>query len=80
MALKKTLYNAGLFLTDNRKPAHRDSGTNFNDIIHYIISPTAIFNNNQNLTLSNNISSDHSHILLIIKQIFKRYMPAPIKV
>ena len=80
MALKKPLYNAGLFLTDNSKPAHRDRGTNFRDIIHYIISPTAIFNNIQNLTLSNDISSDHSHILLIIQQIFKRYMPAPIKV
>ena len=79
MALKKALYNAD-FVDGNSKPTHRDSRTNTSDIIDYIISSPAIFNNIQNLTLSNDISSDHSHILLIIKQIFKRYMPAPIKV
>ena len=63
MALKKALYDAGLFVTENSKPTHRDSKTNTNDIIDYIMSSPAIYNNIQNLTLNNDLSSDHSAIL-----------------
>ena len=51
MALKKALNDADLFVADNSKPTHRDSKTDTNDIIDYIISSPAIYNNIQNLTL-----------------------------
>ena len=63
MVLKKALYNADLFIDDNSKPTHRDGRTNRSDIIDYIISSPAIFNKIQNLTLNNDLSSDHSAIL-----------------
>ena len=63
MALKKALYNADLFITENRKPTHRDSRTNTSDIIDYIISSPVIFNNIQNITRNNDLFSDHSAIL-----------------
>ena len=61
--MKKALYNADLFIDDNSKPTHRDGRTNRSDIIDYIISSPAIFNKIQNLTLNNDLSSDHSAIL-----------------
>ena len=63
LALKKALYNTDLFIADNSKPTHRDGTTNKSDIIDYIISSPAIFNKIQNLTLNNDLSSDHSAIL-----------------
>ena len=63
MALKKALNDADLFVADNSKPTHRDSKTDTNDIIDYIISSPAIYNNIQNLTLNSDLSSDHSAIL-----------------
>ena len=63
MALKKALYDADLFVAENSKPTRRDSRTNTSDIIDYIISPPAISNNVQNLTLNNDLSSDHYAIL-----------------
>ena len=66
MALKKALYDADLFVAENSKPTHRDSRTNTSDIIDYIISSPAIYNNIQNLTLNNDLSSDHSAILFDI--------------
>ena len=42
---------------------HRDGRTNKCDIIDYIISSLAIFNKIQNLTLNNDLFSDHSAIL-----------------
>ena len=79
MALKKALYNAD-FIDDNSKPTHRDSRTNTSDIIDYIISSPAIFNNIQNLTLNNDLSSDHSAILFDFSTNFNKSMPPPIKV
>ena len=63
LVLKKALYNADLFTDNNSKPTHRDGRTNRSDIIDYIISSPAIFNKIQNLTLNNDLSSDHSAIL-----------------
>ena len=63
LALKKALYNADLFIADNSKPSHGGGRTNKSDIIDYIISSPAIFNKFQNLTLNNDLSSDHSAIL-----------------
>ena len=63
MALKKALYNADLFITDNSIPTHRDSRTNTSNIIDYVISSPAIFNKIQNLSLNSDLSSDHSAIL-----------------
>ena len=63
MALKKVLYDADLFVAENSKPTHKDSKTNTNEIIDYIISSPAIYNNIQNLALNNDLSSDHSAIL-----------------
>ena len=63
LALKKALYNTDLFIADNSKPTHRDGRINKCDIIDYIISSSAIFNKIQNLTLNNDLSSDHSAIL-----------------
>ena len=63
IALKKALYNADLFIADNSIPTHRDSRTNSSDIIDYLISSPATFNNIQNLTLNNDLSSDYSAIL-----------------
>ena len=79
MALKKALYNAH-FIDDNSKPTHRDSRRNTSDIIDYIISSPAIFNNIQNLTLNNDLSSDHSAILFDFSTNFNKSMPPPIKV
>ena len=64
MALKKALYDADLFVAEkNSKTTHRDSRSNTSDIIDYIISSPAINNNIKNLTLNNDLSSDHSAIL-----------------
>ena len=63
MALKKALYNADFFIVDNSIPTLRDSRTNNSDIIDYIISSAVIFNKIQNLTLNNDLSSDHSAFL-----------------
>ena len=64
MALKKAFYNSDLFIADNSTPTHRDSRTNTSDIINYVISSSAIFNKIKNLSLNNDLSSDHSAILL----------------
>ena len=63
LVLKKTLCNADLFIVDNSKPTYRDGRTNKSDILDYIISSTAIFNKIQNLSLNDDLSSDHSAIL-----------------
>ena len=63
LVLKKTLCNADFFIVDNSKPTYRDGRTNKSDILDYIISSTAIFNKIQNLSLNNDLSSDHSAIL-----------------
>ena len=79
MALKKALYNADLFIAENSKPTNRDSRTNTSDTIDYIISSPAIYNNFQNLTLNNDLSSDHFTILFdFLTNINKS--PLPIKV
>ena len=61
--MKKALYNTDLFIAEYSKPTHRDSRTNTSDIIDYIIYSPAIFNNIQNITVSNDLYSDHSAIL-----------------
>ena len=78
MALKKALYNAH-FIDDNSKPTHRDSRRKTSDIIDYIISSPAIFNNIQNLTLNNDLSSDHSTILFDFSTNFNKSMCLPLK-
>ena len=80
MALKKALYDADLFVAENSKPTHRDSRTNTSDIIDYIISSPAIYNNIQNLTLNNDLSSDHSAILFDITTNINKSTLLPIKV
>ena len=80
MALKKALYNADLFITDNSKPTHRDGRTNKSDIIDYIISLLAIFSKIQKLTLNNDLSSDHSAILFDFSTNLSKFMLSPIKV
>ena len=79
MALKKALYNADLFIAENSKPTNRDRRTNTSDTIDYIISSPAIYNNFQNLTLNNYLSSDHFTILFDSSTNIKK-SPLPIKV
>ena len=43
--IEKALYNANLFIADNIIHIYRDSRTNASDILDYIISSTAIYNN-----------------------------------
>ena len=78
--MKKALYNADIFIADNSIPTHRDSRTNSNDINDYIISSPAIFNNIQNLTLNNDLSSDHSVVLFDFLTNFNKSILPPIKV
>ena len=78
--IEKALYSADLFMADNSKPTHRDSRTNTSDISNYIISSPVIFNNIQNLTLNNNLSSDHSAILFDFLTDVNKSTPLPIKV
>ena len=80
LALKEALYNADLFIADNSKSTHRDGRTNKSDVIDYIISSPAIFNKIQNLTLNNDLSSDHSDILFDFSTNLNKYMPPSIKV
>ena len=77
---KKALYNADLFIADNSIPTHRDSGTNSSDIIDYIISSPAISNKIQNLTLNNDLSTDHSAVLFDFLTNFNKYILFSIKV
>ena len=80
MALKKVSYNADLFIAGNSKPTHRDRRTNKSDIIDYTISSPAIFNKIQNLTLNNDLSSDHYAILFDFSTNLNKSMLPPIKV
>ena len=81
ITLKKAWYNAAdLFIADNSKPTHRNSRKNTSDIIDYIISSSAIFNNIQNLTLNSNLSSDHFAILFDFSTNNNKSTPLPIKV
>ena len=64
IALKEALYNDDLFIAENSISMHEDSKTNISDIIDYIISSPAIYNNIQELSLNNDFSSDHSAILV----------------
>ena len=80
MPLKKALCNADLFITDNSKPTNRDSRTNKSDIIDYVISSLAIFNKIQNLTLNNDLSSDHSAIFFDFSTNLNKSVLPPIKV
>ena len=73
------LYNADLFIADNSKPTHRESRTNTSNIINYIASWPAIFNNIQNLTLNNDLSSDHSAILFDFSTKINKSTPLSIK-
>ena len=59
---------------------HRDNRTNTSDIIDYIISSPAIYNKIQNLTLNNDLSSDHSAILFDFSTNISKSIPLPIKV
>ena len=80
LALKKALCNADIFTADNSKPTHRDSRTSKSDIIDYKITSPAIFNKIQNLTLNNDLSSDHSAILFDFSTNLNKSMLPPIKV
>ena len=62
IALKKALYDTDLFIVENNITTNRDSRTNKSDVIDYLISSLAICNNIQNLSIDNNLSSDHSAI------------------
>ena len=79
MTLKKPLYNDDLFIAENSKLTNRDRRTNTIDTIDYIISSPAIYNNFQNLTLNNDLSSDHFTILFDFSTNINKY-PPPIKV
>ena len=79
IALKKALYNAGLFIADSSISTYTDSRTNTRDIIDYIISSPSIFDNIQNLTLNNDISSDHSEILFYFLTNFNKSILLPLK-
>ena len=79
IALKKALYNAGLFIADSSIPTYTDSRTNTRDIIDYIISSPSIFDNIQNLTLNNDLSSDHSEILFYFLTNFNKSILLPLK-
>ena len=80
MALKKALFNADLFNAENSKPTHRDSRIDTNNIIDYIISSLAIYNNIKNLALNNDFSSDHSAILFDFTTNFNKITSPPLKV
>ena len=60
IALKKAPNNADIFLVENSIPTNTDNRTNTDDIIDYIISLPAIYNNIQNLSISNDLPSGHS--------------------
>ena len=77
---KKALYNANLFIADNSIHTHRDSRTNASDINDYIISSLAIYNNIQNLSINNDLSSDHSAILINLTTNINKSVSRPIKV
>ena len=79
LALKKSLYNADLFIADNSIPTYRDSRTNSSDIIDSIISSLSIFNSIQNLILNNDLSSDHSAILFYFLTNFNKSILPSIK-
>ena len=80
MALKKALYDADLFVAENSKPTHRDSKTSTNEIIDYIISSAAFYNNIQHLALNNDLSSDHSAILFDFTTNINKFTSPPLKV
>ena len=63
IALKKALYDADILIVENSIPTHQDTWTNTSDIIDYVISSRAVYNNTQNLSLNNDRSSDHLAIL-----------------
>ena len=77
MALKKSLMQCYLLIADKSKPTDRDSRTNSSDIIDYIIFSQAIFDKIQNLTLNNDLSSDHSAILVDFSTNFNKSMLPP---
>ena len=79
VALKKTLYQGDLFIVEDNIPAHQDSRTNTNNIIDYEIFSPAIHNKIQNLSIKNDISSDHSAILFNFSTKFNKFISAPIK-
>ena len=54
--------------------------TNASDIIDYIISSPAIYNNIQNLSLNNDLSSDHSAIIFNLSTNINKSISLPIKV
>ena len=80
IALKKVLYNADLFIADNSIHTHRDSRTNTSDILDYIISSPVIYNNIQNLSINNDLSSYHSAILFNVTTNINKSVSHPIKV
>ena len=80
LALKKSLYNADLFIADNSIPTYRDSRTNSSDIIDSIISSLSIFNSIQNLILNNDLSSDHCEILFCFLTNFNKSILPSIKI
>lgn len=80
VALKKTLYEGDLFIVEDNIPAHQDSRTNTNNIIDYAIFSPAIHNKIQNLSVKNDISSDHSAILFNFSTKFNKSVSAPIKI
>ena len=59
---------------------HRDSRTNTSDIIDYIISSLAIYNNIQDLSLNNDLPPDHSAILFDFSTNINKSIPFQIKV
>ena len=50
--LKNSLNDADLFIADNDIATHRDSRTNTNDIIDYVISLPAIHDNTQSPSIT----------------------------
>ena len=77
---KKALYNANLFIADNSIHTHRDSRTNASDINDYMISSLAIYNKIQNLSINNDLSSDHFAILINLTTNINKSVSCPIKV
>ena len=80
IALEKALYNADLFIAENSKPTHRGSRTSTGDIINHITYSPAVYNNMQNLSLNNDLSSDHSAILFAFSTNINKSISFPIKV
>ena len=68
-----------LFIANNSKSPYRDTRTITNDITDYINSSPAIFNNIQNLTWNNGLSSDYFAILFDFSTHFNKSTPPPIK-